>query len=286
LSWVIVSSLNGLSLGSILFLLTTGLSITLGLMGTVNLAHGALYMVGAYVGWTLAVKFGFNYWLAALAGGATAGLVGIIIERGFLSRLYGKPLAQALLTVGFVYVLTNLTQLIWGGAYRQPFTMPALAESFSFADFTYPLHRVATIVIGLIAFVVLWWFNERTRVGAVIRAGMSDRQMTTGLGINLRRINLLVFFLGAFITGFAGVIGSQTIVVHLDLGFDILLLALVVVVVGGTSSILGSFVGAMVIGIINSFGNVIIPDFSEFLMYLIMLVILLIRPSGLIPKNV
>jgi len=285
LGWIAVSLLNGLSLGAVFFLLATGLSLTLGLMGIVNLAHGAFFMIGAYIGWTVAVQLGFNYWLAVLAGGISAGLVGIFIERGFLTHIYGKALGQALLTVGFVYMLTNLTQLVWGPAYHQPFTFPLFSGSFSIAGGGYPIHRIATIAIGLIIFGGFWWFSEKTRVGAIIRAGMDDKAMTMGLGINLGRVNFLVFFLGAFIAGFAGVIGAQMMVLHLGLGFDILLLALIVVIVGGTGSVQGSFAGAMVIGLINSFGTVLAPKFAIFLMYLVMLIMLLVRPSGLIPRK-
>ncbi len=122
-------------------------------------------------------------------------------------------------------------------------------------------------------------------MGAIIRAGMDDKQMATGLGINLGRVNYLVFFMGAFIAGVAGVIGAQMMVLHLGLGFDILLLALVVVIVGGTGSVQGAFAGAMVIGMIDAFGKVLVPDFAVFLMYFVMLVVLVVRPSGLIPRK-
>ena len=277
--------LNGVSLGTILFLLATGLSLTLGLMGIVNLAHGAFFMIGGYVGWTVAVQLEFNYWLAVLAGGITAGIVGVVIERGFLRRIHGQALSQALLTVGFVYVLTNLTLLGWGAGLRQPFTSPLLAGTLPIAGWQYPIFRIATIAIGLVLFIGLWWFQEKTKLGAIVRAGMDDKQMVIGMGINLGKVNYLVFSLGAFIAGVAGVIGSQIMVLNPGLGFDILLLALVVVIVGGTGSVQGAFAGAMVIGLIDAFGKFLVPEIARYLLYLFMLVVLLIRPSGLIPRK-
>ena len=277
--------LNGVSLGTILFLLATGLSLTLGLMGIVNLAHGAFFMIGGYVGWTVAVQLEFNYWLAVLAGGITAGIVGVVIERGFLRRIHGQALSQALLTVGFVYVLTNLTLLGWGAGLRQPFTSPLLAGTLPIAGWQYPIFRIATIAIGLVLFIGLWWFQEKTKLGAIVRAGMDDKQMVIGMGINLGKVNYLVFSLGAFIAGVAGVIGSQIMVLNPGLGFDILLLALVVVIVGGTGSVQGAFAGAMVIGLIDAFGKFLVPEIARYLLYLVMLVVLLIRPSGLIPRK-
>lgn len=182
---LLVNFLIGLSLGSILFLLGTGLSLTMGLMRIANLAHGGLYMVGAYVGLAVAKLTG-NFALGILAGGACAGLVGLIIEMGFLRRLYKRELDQVLLTIGFIYVLTNLIQWIWG-AYPMSGIVPSfLSGSIPVSGITFPVFRLAIIVFGLIAAAGLWLFQEKTRVGAIIRAGMDDKEMTMGLGINLK----------------------------------------------------------------------------------------------------
>jgi len=282
---VVISLLNGISFGAILFLLASGLSLTLGLMGIINLTHGALFMVAAYIGWTVTVHFGLNYGLAIIAGGVVAGMMGLAIERGFLRRLYKQINEQVLVTTGFIYILSNVSLWIWGGQAKPSFSTPILSGSLPILGWQYPVHRIATIFIGLGLAAVLWWLQERTRIGAIVRAGMDDRQMTVDLGVNLDRVNKLVFFSGAFIAGIAGVIGAQMMGPSLDMGFNILLLALIVLVVGGMGSVQGAFVGAMVIGIIDAFGRALFPALAMFLMYLAMVIILAVKPSGLLGRQ-
>lgn len=283
---VILNLLNGLSYGMVLFLLASGLSIVLGLMGIWNLAHAALYMVGGYIGWTIAVQYGLNFWLAVLLGAITAGLIGLGIERGFLRRLYKQLNEQVLLTFGFIYILTNLSLWVWTGRFRVPFTAPALAGSFIIGDITYPIVRFEIIIIGIIIAVGLWWLQDRTRVGAIIRAGMDDKEMTMGLGINLDRVSMFTFLFAAFIAGFAGVIGAQFLGVYSGLGLDMLLPALIVVIVGGMGTIQGALLGAILIGLIDAFGRALFPQFAMFTMYVVMMIILIVKPSGLIGRKV
>lgn len=281
-----LSLLNGISFGTILFLLASGFSLILGVMGILNLAHGALYMIGAYVGWSLAVRYGLNFPLAVLAGGVAAGLVGLIIERGFLRHLYRQLTQQVLLTIGFVYILTDLSQWFWGPLARGPFTAPFLSGSFPIMSWSYPTARVAIIFMGLILAVGLWWLQDKTRYGAIVRAGMDDKQMTMGLGINVERVSTIVFFVGAFIAGFAGVTGAQLLGVNLNLGWEVLLLSLIVVVVGGMGSVQGALLGGMLIGLIDAFGRALFPELASFTMYLAMIIILLVRPHGLLRRGV
>ena len=282
---LVLGALTGISFGMVLFLLTIGLSITLGLMGIVNLAHGVLFMVGGFVGFTVAVIYGLNYWLAVLLGGLAAGLIGLGIERGFLRFQYKQANEQVMLTIGFIYILTNLSQWVWGGEFRAPFTAPFLSGSINIIGWQYPIYRLFTIGIGLVLCVVLWWLQEKTKVGAIVRAGMDNREMIVGLGINLERVNYIVFFLGAFIAGVAGVIGAQLLGVKLGMGWDILLFAMIVLVIGGIGSIQGALAGALVIGIIDAFGKALFPDLAMFLMYSVMIIVLLVRPSGLLPRG-
>jgi branched-chain amino acid transport system permease protein len=282
-SQIIILLLNGIAFGTVLFLLASGLSLTFGLMRVLNLAHGALYMVGAYTGWTLVVDYKLNFWLAALLAGAAAGAVGMIVER-FLRPVQQDLNAQVLLTLGFVYILTNLAQWIWGPTPRIPLSAPDLAGSVQIAGWTYPRYRLAIIVLGLILAAVLWLIQEKTRIGAIVRAGIDDREMATGIGLNVRRVNWLVFLASATLAGVSGVIGAQLFGVNLELGFDILLLAVVVIIVGGLGSIQGALLGGMLIGVIDSFGKVLMPDATMFLTYLVMIVVLLVKPSGLLGR--
>jgi branched-chain amino acid transport system permease protein len=255
-------------------------------MGILNLSHGALYMIGAYVGWSIAVQQGLNFWLAVVAGGGIAGCLGLIMERGFFRRLHGMINEQVLLTFGFIYILTNLALWIWGGVPKASFTSPSLAGSIEIiGDWTYSKARLVITGIGIFLAAALWWLQTKTRIGAIIRAGMDNKEMIMGLGINYEAVATAVFFLGCFLAGGAGVIGAYLFGVTLELGMSILLLAVVVVVVGGTGSVQGALVGGILIGLIISFGKALFPQISMFLVYLTMIIILLIKPSGIMGKK-
>jgi branched-chain amino acid transport system permease protein len=277
--------LNGISFGCILFLLSSGLSLTLGLMGILNLSHGALYMVGAYVGWTVASHLGYSFWIAALAAGLVSGALGVIMERGFLRRLNRLPNEQVLLTIGFVYIITNLCLWIWGSIAKPPFTAKFLTGAITVVGWPYPFSRIAIIIVGLVVAIGLWWLQDKTRIGAIVRAGMDDGELTKGLGINLELVAGGLFFVGAFLAGFAGVIGAQLIGANVGLGLDVLLLALIVVVIGGMGSVQGSLIGAMMIGLVDAFGKILFPDFAMFTLYFLMVIILVIKPTGLLGRK-
>jgi branched-chain amino acid transport system permease protein len=283
---IIINLLNGLSYGMVLFLIASGMSIVMGAMNITNLAHGVLYMLGGYVGWTAAVKFGAPFWVGVMVGGLAAGLSGLVIERGFLRFLYKQPNEQVLLTFGFVYIFTNLCLWVWGGWPRMPFTADFLSGSFNLLGFVYPKARMATILVGFAMAVILWWLQDRTRVGAMVRAGMDDKEMTMGLGVNLEKVFAIVFFVASFIAGIAGVLGAQLLGVYNALGLDILLLALIVIIVGGVGSVQGALLGGILIGIIDAFGRALFPKLAMFTMYFTMIVILLVRPSGLLGRKV
>jgi branched-chain amino acid transport system permease protein len=281
----IINLLNGLSYGMVLFMIASGMSVVMGAMNIINLAHGVLYMIGGYVGWTIAVKFGAPFVLGLLAGGLAAGFTGLMLERGFLRYLYKQPNEQVLLTFGFVYILTNLSLWVWGGWPRMPFTAKFLSGSFEILGRAYPKARMATIIIGLVMAIVLWWLQDKTRVGAMVRAGMDNKEMTMGLGINLERLFALVFFVASCIAGVAGVLGAQLLGVYNALGLEILLLALIVIIVGGVGSVQGALLGGILIGVIDAFGRALFPKFAMFTMYFTMIIILLVRPSGLLGRR-
>ncbi len=286
MDWFVINLLNGMSYGMVLFLIAAGMSIVLGAMGITNLAHGAIYMVGAYVGWTVAVKCGATFGLGILAGGLSAGLVGLAIERGLLRHLYKQPNEQVLLTFGFVYILSNVCLWVWGGWPRMPFTARFLTGSFEIMGRAYPKARIAIILIGLILAVGLWWLQDRTRMGAIVRAGMDDKETTMGLGINLELAFAVIFFVSSFIAGAAGVIGAQLLGVRTDLGLEVLLLALIVIIVGGVGSIQGALLGGILIGVVDAFGKAVFPQLAMFTMYLTMIVVLIVRPTGLLGRKI
>ncbi|MBW1801206.1 MAG: branched-chain amino acid ABC transporter permease [Deltaproteobacteria bacterium] len=284
LNTLFLNFLLGISFGCILFLLGAGLSITMGLMRIVNLAHGALYMVGAYVGLS-AAKFTGSFLLGVLAGGISAALIGLLMEVGILRGLYRREMDQVLLTIGFVYILTNLAQWIWGPMPLSGVIPSFLTGSVPMGRVSFPLFRLAIIFFGLIAAAVLWIFQEKTRVGAMIRAGMDNKEMTMGLGINLSVVFTGVFALGTFVAGFCGLIGAPSLGINLAVGWEALLLGMIVVIVGGTGSIQGALVGGVIIGLVDAYGKAFFPGFAHFSIYLVLIIILLFRPSGLMGRK-
>jgi branched-chain amino acid transport system permease protein len=278
--------LNGVSYGMILFLIASGMSIVMGIMGITNLAHGAVYMVGAYIGWTIFVQMGMNFWLAVLLGGIGAGVLGLVIERVFLRHFYKQVNEQVLLTWGFVYIITNLVIWIWGGRYRLQFTAPELGGTVDLGEFTFPVTRIVITVFGLVIAVVIWYLQDKTRIGAIVRAGMDDKEMIQGLGVNLEAVSTVVFFVGCFVAGLAGVVGAQLLSTYPGLGSDVLLLALVVIIVGGIGSIQGSLLGGLLIGLIDTFGKAMFPGLAMFTIYFAMVIVLLVKPSGLLGRKV
>ena len=281
----IINLLNGLSYGMVLFMIASGMSVVMGAMNIINLAHGVLYMIGGYVGWTIAVKFGAPFVLGLLAGGLAAGFTGLMLERGFLRHLYKQPNEQVLLTFGFVYILTNLSLWVWGGWPRMPFTAKFLSGSFEILGRAYPKARMATIIIGLVMAIVLWWLQDKTRVGSMVRAGMDNKEMAMGLGINMERVFALVFFVASFIAGLAGVLGAQLLGVYNALGLEILLLALIVVIVGGVGSVQGALAGALLIGLGTTLAGMFYQEIAIYVMYILMILVLVFRPSGLLPRR-
>ena len=282
---VITAFIIGISFGFILFLIGTGLSLTMGLMKIVNLSHGAIYMVGAYVGATVGIVT-HNFVLGIVCGGVAAGLLGIVMEVGFLRRLYKRSMDQALLTIGLVYILINLVQWIWGPLPQATYIPVTLSNSILIAGTKIPVFRLATIGVGIVGAIGLWFFQEKTRIGAIIRAGMDNQMMTRGLGIKLPIIFTGVFAFGAFVAGFCGLFGAQSLGVSLDVAWDVLLLSTAVVMIGGTGTIQGALVGGLLIGLTDTFGKVYFPDIGYFTMYSLLIIVLIIRPAGLLGRRI
>lgn len=273
--------LNGLAYGVLLFLLSVGLTLIFGMLDVVNLAHGSFYMLGAYAGLTLVAVTG-SFWVAMAVAPLAVGLVGTLVERGLLRPLYRRPvLDQVLLTFGLIYLFEDLVKWVWGGRIRSINAPAVFAASVSVGPLTIPSYRLFVIVFGLAMAVVLWLLVEKTRFGAVIRAGVFDAEMTAGLGINIDRVFTGVFALGAALGGLSGVIAGPIQSAYPSMGVSILIPALIVVVVGGLGSLKGSLVGSLIIGQAETFGKAWLPGVSMLMIYVVMAVIVLLRPQGL-----
>lgn len=274
-------ALNGLSYGVLLFLLTVGLTLIFGMLDVINLAHGSFYMLGAYAGLALIAATG-SFWLALVLAPVAVGLVGVVVERACLRPLYGRPpLDQVLLTFGFIYLFEDVVKWIWGGRIRSIPPPDVFSGSVTVLGATVPSYRLFVIAFGLAMAVALWLVIERTRLGAVIRAGVADAEMTAGLGIDIHRVFTGVFAFGAALAGLSGVIAGPIQSAYPAMGVGILIPALIVVVVGGLGSLKGSLAGSLIIGQAETFGKAWLPETSMLMIYVVMALVVLLRPQGL-----
>jgi branched-chain amino acid transport system permease protein len=276
----IVQTLNSVAYGGMLFLLSSGFSLIFGLMRIPNLAHGAFFMLGAYFGFS-ALQFGFHFWLAAILGGLGVGLLGIVVERVILRQLAGNEQGQVLVTLGISFIIADVCLLVWTG---DPMPLPApesLRPPLRFAGFAFPTYRLVVLAIALVAAVALYLLMERTRLGAMIRAGVDDMEMARGVGIPLSRLFTTVFLLGATLAGIGGVLGGPMLNAYPGLDADMLPLALIVVILGGAGSLMGAFVGSFIVGFLYNFGIALAPDFAYFVLFLPMVLVLVFLPQGL-----
>ncbi len=277
--WVI-QGLNSLSLGGLLFLLAAGFSLIFGLMRIANLTHGSLYMLGAYVGISV-LKLVPNLWVAAVLGALAMAAAGGLFERLILRRVSGDALAQVLLTLGVSYIVADLCLMVWGGDPIPVPTPPGLERPLRFAGFVFPSYRLAVVAIAIVTALALYLLMERTRLGAMIRAGVDDPQMARAVGIPVSRLFTMVFCLGAGLAGAGGIIGGPIMSAYPGLDADMLPLALVVVILGGVGSLLGAFVGSFLIGAIYTFGTALFPDLAYVILFLPMIIVIAFRPAGL-----
>jgi branched-chain amino acid transport system permease protein len=278
---MLILAINSITFGGLLFLLSSGFSLIFGLMRIPNLMHGSLFMLGAYVGASCVIWFGFNFWIGAFVGAAVVAVFGGLVERFLLRKLAGNNLAQVLVTLGIAFMVADFCLMVWTGdpvtlPTPKPFTGVARA-----AGLIFPIYRLAIIVFACIATIGLWLLLERTRLGAMIRASVDDPGMARIVGIRVSWLFTIVFCLGAALAGFAGVIGIPILSIYPGLDFDMLPLALVVVMLGGTGSLVGSFVGSFVVGFLYNYGQALYPELAYFVLFLPMVLIMLLRPQGL-----
>jgi branched-chain amino acid transport system permease protein len=265
---------NGISYAALLFLLGGGFTLIFGVMKITNIAHGSFYLVGGYIGYTVASLSG-NFYLAFVAACIVVSLLGMAMERWFLRGLAGQDLRQMLVTMGIALFLQDLCLVIWGG---NPLTLsvpPYLAGSLAIGAYRFPVLRIAMIAAAALLFGILWWFQEKTRVGAMVRAAVDNTEMAEGLGINVPLVTLGVF---------GGVLGVAFMGLYPGLDFELLPFAFVVVIIGGMGSLPGALVGAVIVGLIDNFGKALFPELSYFTLFAPMALVLAVRPTGLFGK--
>jgi branched-chain amino acid transport system permease protein len=299
MDYLLLQMLNGVQLGLLMFLLAAGLTLTFGIMDLVNLAHGSLYMMGAYIAWTL-IGWTDSFMLGALLALPATFLLGVAVEAVVMRRLYARDhLDQVLATFGLILFFNELVRAVWGPAGKSIAVPGFLARTVEILPgVPYPAYRFAIIVAGAAVAALLAWLVARTRLGMLIRAGASNRRMIGALGVNIELLFTLVFGLGAVFAGLAGLMAAPLSSVKIGMGDDILIVAFVIIVIGGIGSIKGAFVAAMVVGQIDIVGRAFLPDFlktflntsaassaapaiSQVLIYIVMAGVLVWRPTGL-----
>ena len=316
--WVILA-VNSIALGGLLFLLSAGFSLIFGLMRIPNLMHGSFFMLGAYLGVSMiqgGVHIGStaaaypgtigaiirsalslvngiaqivphpNFFVAALMSGVTVGLIGAFIERFLLRRLAGQELAQVLLTLGLSFIVADVCLMVWTGDPWQPPTPAQLRGALQMAGVFFPIYRLAIILIAVVVAIALWLLIDWTRLGAMIRAGVDDAPIARVVGIKVSQLFTLIFALGAALAAFAGVIGAPVLSIYPGLDAEMLPLALIVVILGGTGSLVGTLVGSFLIGFLYNFGQAKAPDLAYVILFLPMVAVLVLRPQGLFGKVV
>lgn len=294
-STFLIQLLNGVQYGLLLFLVASGLTLIFGIMGVINLAHGSFYMVGAYLAWSLAQHLG-SFWLALLVGVALSVLLGLLLEWLLIRHLYRRDhLQQVLLTYGLILIFSELRSILWGDDVHSVAVPALLAGSISLTEtLAYPIYRFWLSVICIVLAALMYYVIQHTRLGMMIRAGASNREMTQSLGIDIALLYRLVFALGVALAAFAGMIAAPVSSVFPGMGNQVLIICFVVVVIGGIGSIKGAMAAALLIGLVDTFGKVlefeiagfrVLPELAGMSVFVMMAIILLWRPEGLFGRR-
>jgi len=282
--YFLTQTLNGLFSAALLFLIASGLTLVFGVMRIVNVAHGSFYMLGAYVASTIVAR-SRSLLLGALAAVVAVAAAGFLVQSLLLRRFAGRPLAQMMLTMGLALVFRDLVFVIWGG---DPFTLPyppALRGSLDTAGVVFPLYRLFVVAAAACVGVLLWFVNEKTLIGAKLRAAVDDPEMAGATGINVALLSSCVFAAGAGLAAFGGVMGGPILGGYTGMDFDLLPLAFVVVIVGGMGSLKGALVGSVIVGLIDNFGKALVPELSYFTLFAPMVLVLAVKPTGLYGRS-
>lgn len=281
ISWL---TLQGLTVGMLWFLIASGLSLIFGLMNVLNFAHGGLYMLGTYGALTIYMATG-SFPLALVAGAALGALLGVLFELVAIRPLYGRPLFQVLMTLGLMLIFDEAVEAIWG-PHPLPFQMPAaLQGTLSVFGRPFPVYRLFIIVVGLVVWLAVHLFLNRTRLGIIVRAGVENREMVQTLGIDIRRIFTGVFALGGMLAALGGAVAGPFEGAHPTLAAENLLPAFIVVVVGGLGSYTGSLLAAILVGLVQAFVGYFAPQLALAVNIAIMAIVLVLRPQGLLGEQ-
>jgi branched-chain amino acid transport system permease protein len=278
-----VQLLNGVQYGLVLFLVASGLTLVFGILGVINLAHGAFYMLGAYLAYWLTLTTG-SYVVALIGGVAIAFVAGLLLESAFIKRLYGRDhLSQVLLSYGLILVLDDVRQMLFGKDVHAVAAPSFLQGSFKLTDvLSYQTYRLALCAFCLAIAAAIFLVIAKTRIGMIVRAAAENRDMTRALGIRSDRVNRLVFAAGIALAALAGIVVAPLSTVYPGMGDQMLILSFVVVVLGGIGSVTGAAIGALIIGLTDTFGQVLFPTLASTSIYLVMAAILLWRPYGIL----
>ncbi|MFN3390965.1 MAG: branched-chain amino acid ABC transporter permease [Meiothermus ruber] len=276
--------LNSLAFAMLLFLLALGLSLIFGVARVVNLAHGAFYLLGAYLGLALGASLG-SFWLALVLVPLLVGLLGVLVERFLLRGLHGRELEQVLVTIGLGFILADLLRAFFGAAIRSVPPPAELAGPLFLGSFIYPKYPLFVLVMGVLLFLLVRLLLARTPFGVQVRAVTADPGMASTLGIQPARVSLLTFGIGTALAGLGGVVGAPMIALAPGLDAQMTLFALIVVVIGGLGRIEGAFWGAILVGLVDGFGRLFLPQLAMFLIFALMALVLALKPEGLLGRR-
>ncbi|MDO8693947.1 MAG: branched-chain amino acid ABC transporter permease [Sheuella sp.] len=279
MSFTLFQIFNGLTFAALLFLVASGFTLIFGLMRIVNLAHGAMYLMGGYVAYAVATQSG-SFILGVVAGAVATALMGLL-EQSLLRFAKGVELRQVLMTLGLALIINDAALVIFGG---DTFSMPTpdiLKGPLEFFGMTYPRYRLFVLLVGVIIFILLWLLMNRTRLGSLIRAGVDDSETVEAMGVNIRKVFIITFMLGMALAGIAGALGGAFLSLYPSADSEILVYSLAVVIIGGRGSLAGAAVGSLAVALLSTFGQVWFPELSYFVIFGPMALLLAFRPTGL-----
>lgn len=279
--------ISGLSTAMLLFLISSGLTLIFGVVNVLNFAHGSFYLLGTYFAYQMIQLFN-NFWVGLLAGAIGAGIIGMVIEFVFLRRIYGRAQEgafQLLMTFAFILILDDIVKYIWGTEYKTIPKPDSLMGSFSIGEVTVPTYNIFIIIVGLIVVLFAWYFLSNTNTGTMVRASSLDREMLGLLGTNVPMIMTVVFGVATAMGGLAGVLAAPLRTVTPGAGVEFIIDSMIVVVIGGFGNFWGALLGALIIGEVLSFGILWMPELATVLTFIVMIIVLIVKPEGLLTKK-